>query len=285
VKENLHKSLLANLKVTNEQGNDKNDLIEKIKNAREGITSPMQLEGVDRTKWTSIEITPAERQNYLAMIQNPTSTIHRCGAYRNLHKTVRNCTGYEPKDLPNGKKMEVEELQSIQVFSSTFYKIINQGLRNHPNDYPIALKETYTHQEYAEAMRAVAIECSTVISSALNKLPPYEGLLMRGTALKPEDLPKYHKGNIIFENKFSGGTIDFEVCKTFAERTAGSYPGCVPVVMCWESKTSKSIQDFSFLPNEAERLYPPGQGFQVIEVEEGIDELKGFKVIYLKEIE
>lgn len=133
-------------------------------------------------------------------------------------------------------------------------------------------------------MRAVAIECSTMLSSALNKLPPYEGLLIRGTALKPEDLPRYQRGAIIIEKKISGGSVDFQVCKGFALGVAEDYPGCIPVIMCWESRSSKSIQDYSILPNEAERLYPPGQGFQVLNVEEGVDELKGFKVIFMKEI-
>lgn len=117
---------------------------EKVKDARKKVPLPLQVEGVKRASWTDVEATPKERENYLTKLQNPKSDIYKCGEFRGLSERTRTCKGMEAKDLSNGKRIEVEELQAIQIFSSTFYKIINQGLRNDPGDFPIALKETNT---------------------------------------------------------------------------------------------------------------------------------------------
>jgi hypothetical protein len=262
------------------------NLEEQLAQAYQMVTSPLQVAGQRRNRWTNIEVTPEERESYRQKLQNRESHIYKCGYFNgnNLSDESRTGDKLEAQDLSNGKTLEVEELQAIRLFSTQFYKILNQGLRNHPNDFPIALKELDTPIEFADEMRNVAIECSTIISSGLNKLPPYEGLLMRGTALRVEDMERYQEGNIFVENKFSGGSVDILVCVHFAKGTAETYPGCIPAIMCWESKSSKSIQDYSLLPAEAERLYPPGQGFQVLKVEEGREELTGFKIICMKEL-
>ncbi|OJZ76301.1 NAD(+)--arginine ADP-ribosyltransferase Mav [Mycobacterium paraffinicum] len=91
---------------------------------------------------------------------------------------------------------------------------------------------------------------------ALEKLPPYEGTVVRGTNLPADVLERYKPGDIITEHAFTSTSTDQTVARspTFAGNTE---------FRIW-STTGRDISAVSIFPGEQEILFPAGSKFYVV---------------------
>ncbi|MCS4255841.1 hypothetical protein M2405_004144 [Rhodococcus erythropolis] len=98
----------------------------------------------------------------------------------------------------------------------------------------------------------LAAEADT-LSSALSKLPNFEGNVYRGVTLPESVLAKYQPGNIVQEAGFT----------STASAPEGAFAGNVQFAI--KSLTGKDISEFSAIDDEMEVLFDRGTQFQVLD--------------------
>lgn len=91
------------------------------------------------------------------------------------------------------------------------------------------------------------------VSSALKKLPPYSGLVIRGVSMGPY-LKAYVPGKVVVEKSFTSTSTHSDLIEFFN----------FPVVMKIKSKTGRLIRSFSAAPGEEEVLFDKETRFKVI---------------------
>ena len=111
------------------------------------------------------------------------------------------------------------------------------------------------------------------IKNALQKLPAYEGPVIRGTDLPPEVIDQYRPGEIITEHAFLSTTTNPAVARS------PTFAGNVEFRIM--SNTGRDISSFSVFPGEHEVLFPAGTKFLVLS--KLIDLLTGRTVIRMIE--
>lgn len=111
------------------------------------------------------------------------------------------------------------------------------------------------------------------LNSALDKLPPHEGPVFRGTNLPPEVLAQYQRGAIVTESGFLSTSMDLTVAQSQA------FAGNVEFRIL--SKTGRDIAALSVIPTEQEVLFHTDVPFYV--VDRRIDPLTGRTVIEMIE--
>jgi hypothetical protein len=111
------------------------------------------------------------------------------------------------------------------------------------------------------------------VKTALAKLPPYEGPVIRGTNLPPEVLARYRPGELITEDAFLSTTTNAGVARS------PTFAGNVEFRIL--SKSGRDISPFSVFPGEREILFPPGTKFYVSS--KRIDPLTGRTIIRMVE--
>jgi NAD:arginine ADP-ribosyltransferase len=111
------------------------------------------------------------------------------------------------------------------------------------------------------------------INSALQKLPPYHGPVVRGTNLPPEVLAQYRPGGVITEDAFLSTSTNAAVARS------PSFVGNVEFRIM--SSTGRDISSFSLFPGEQEILFPSGTSFYI--VSKTIDPVTGRTVIRMAE--
>lgn len=135
----------------------------------------------------------------------------------------------------------------------------------HPlNADDLAALAHYTGPGYQDlnfALREGALDASQqarvdALHKALDKLPMYEGAVVRGTNLPAEVLEQYRPGEIITEPAFTSTSTDHTVAlsPTFAGNTE---------FRIW-STTGRDVSSVSMFPGEQEILFPAGSKFYVI---------------------
>ncbi|OBI34929.1 ADP-ribosyltransferase [Mycobacterium sp. E2238] len=94
------------------------------------------------------------------------------------------------------------------------------------------------------------------LNKALEKLPAYEGPVVRGTNLPADVLEQYKPGDIITEHAFTSTSTDPTVAQspTFAGNTE---------FRIW-STTGRDVSSVSMYPGEQEILFPAGSKFYVV---------------------
>ncbi len=105
------------------------------------------------------------------------------------------------------------------------------------------------------------------LNTALEKLPHYEGIVVRGTDLSPRVLAEYEAGMIVTEDGFTSTTTSRAVATEFGDN----------VLFKVFSVTGRDISSMSVLPHEQEVLFPSGSRFYV--VSKTVDPLTGKTVI------
>jgi hypothetical protein len=131
-----------------------------------------------------------------------------------------------------------------------------------PDDLPALADYTGPgYQDLNNALRIDALEASQqarvdAIIRALEKLPPYEGTVIRGTNLPVDVLDRYQPGQVITEPAFTSTTT----IRAVAEGPA--FAGNVEFRIF--STTGRDISSFSMYPGEQEILFPPGAKFYVV---------------------
>lgn len=279
-------------------------------NYEKNTTSPPKAIGEDRSAWQKVVATTKELDGFTRLVKPGGAfrsiiddSLEKVGAKEksHLHKDdiadlkdildeTNPITGnkFVEHDLPNGEFLEVEEQQAIFLYSSHLYNIFNNTLGKKDNYLKDFMQRNDIPPEKMSDLKNLALDMSTVIASAVNKLPSYEGPLYRGTAFSNEELEGYKEGKVTVDPKFLSYSTDPSVSKEFAEDTAKSknkISGKVmtPTIFVIQSSKSKDISEFS-VKAEAERLYAPGQAFESLGVTKGEDELEGFAIITLREI-
>lgn len=94
------------------------------------------------------------------------------------------------------------------------------------------------------------------LKTALDKLPPYDGPVVRGTNLPPEVLAQYRPGEVVTENAFVSTTTNPAVAQSSA------FSGNVEFRIL--STTGRDVSSVSMYPHEQEILFPPGTKFYVL---------------------
>lgn len=117
------------------------------------------------------------------------------------------------------------------------------------------------HQDLNFALREGVLDASQqarvdALHKALEKLPMYEGTVVRGTNLPADVLEQYRPGDIITEPAFTSTSTDPTVAQspTFAGNTE---------FRIW-STTGRDVSAVSMFPGEQEILFPAGSKFYVV---------------------
>jgi hypothetical protein len=134
------------------------------------------------------------------------------------------------------------------------------------------------YEDLNEALRSDALDASqharvAALNAALEKLPPYQGPVIRGTNLSPEVLEEYRPGEIIREDAFLSTTTDTAVARSEA------FAGNVEFTIL--SSTGRDISSVSMFPEEQEVLFRSGTFFYVVSKE--LDPLTGRTVVRMIE--
>ncbi|QEX10701.1 hypothetical protein F6X56_13735 [Rhodococcus erythropolis] len=90
------------------------------------------------------------------------------------------------------------------------------------------------------------------LSSALSKLPNFEGDVYRGVVLPERVIARYEPGTIVEETAFTSATTDL----------LEAFPGNVKFFI--ESRTGKEISEFSAMADESEVLFDQATSFEVL---------------------
>lgn len=106
------------------------------------------------------------------------------------------------------------------------------------------------------------------LSTALGKLPKYEGPVFRGTILTPEQISRYEPGKFVTERAFTSTSTD----------PGKAFPGNVRFLI--DSRTGRDVSAYSGAP-ESEVLFDRDTVFEVLKT---TTDAKGKTVIYLAEV-
>ncbi|MGO9153601.1 ADP-ribosyltransferase [Mycobacterium sp.] len=134
------------------------------------------------------------------------------------------------------------------------------------------------YEDLNRALRSDALDAShhariDALNNALEKLPAYQGPVIRGTNLPPEVLDQYRPGEIITEDAFLSTTTNTAVARS------PTFAGNVEFRIL--SSTGRDISSLSMFPGEQEILFPPGTRFYI--VSKVLDPLTGRTVIRMVE--
>ena len=134
------------------------------------------------------------------------------------------------------------------------------------------------HAQLNEALRSDAMDAFQqarvdALNSALDKLPPYEGPVVRGSNLPPEVLAQYRPGEFILEKGFMSTTTNPAVAQSPA------FAGNVEFRIL--SNTGRDISAVSLIPAEQEILFPARTKFFVLS--KTLDPLTGRTIIEMIE--
>jgi hypothetical protein len=136
----------------------------------------------------------------------------------------------------------------------------------------------FGYEDLNTALRSDGLDASQharveALNDALQKLPAYQGPVVRGTNLPPEVLAQYQPGEVITECGFLSTTSNRAVAESPA------FAGNVEFRIL--STTGREISPFSILPAEQEVLFPAGVKFYI--VSKTVDPLTGRTIIEMIE--
>lgn len=148
---------------------------------------------------------------------------------------------HEPGDggnhPPTESPLTPDDVSALADYTGPGYQELNDALRNGALDA--------SHQARVDA-----------INRALEKLPAYEGPVIRGTNVPADVLDRYQPGRVITEPAFTSTTT----LRAVAEGPA--FAGNVEFRIF--STTGRDVSSFSMYPGEQEVLFPPGAKFYIV---------------------
>lgn len=143
-------------------------------------------------------------------------------------------------NIPAG--LTLEEAVAIHGFTTSFYKTVN----------PLLLRgETQKIRSFLDTL-----------DSGLQKIPPYKGLVFRGTHLKDEITDDYVVGKVV--------TFPFYASTS----TTSVYPGNTRFVI--ESKTGRRVSSLAAMPSSGEVIFPRNTKFKILYKKENQDKATEF---------
>jgi hypothetical protein len=118
------------------------------------------------------------------------------------------------------------------------------------------------HVDLNEALRSGIVDASQqarvdALNRALQKLPPHDGLVFRGTDLPPHVLERYQPGAVVTEPTFFSTSKDLAVARSTA------FAGNVEFKIV--SLQGRDISAYSKFPTEQEVLFRNGSQFYVVD--------------------
>jgi ADP-ribosyltransferase exoenzyme len=134
------------------------------------------------------------------------------------------------------------------------------------------------YQDLNSALRSDALDASQharveALNRALEKLPAYEGPVVRGSNIPPEVLDRYQPGQVITESAF--------ICTTTNPAVAQSPAFAGNVEFRILSTTGRDVSSVSMFPGEQEILFRAGAKFYIIN--RTVDPLTGRTIIEMIE--
>jgi ADP-ribosyltransferase exoenzyme len=134
------------------------------------------------------------------------------------------------------------------------------------------------HEDLNDTLRNQTVDASQqarvdALNRALDKLPPYEGPVVRGTDLPADVLAQYQPGAAVTEPAFFSTSMNPAVPQSTA------FAGNVEFRVL--SRTGRDISSFSMFPTEQEVLFPSGVTFYVLDRRS--DPLTGITIIEMIE--
>jgi ADP-ribosyltransferase exoenzyme len=136
----------------------------------------------------------------------------------------------------------------------------------------------FGYEDLNDVLRSDAVDASQharveALRRALEKLPPYEGPVIRGTNLPPHVLSQYEPGEVVTEHAFLSTTTNTAVARS--PMFAGNAEFRIL------SSTGRDVSPFSVFPDEHEILFTAGTKFHVLS--KVIDPLTGRTIIRMVE--
>jgi hypothetical protein len=147
-----------------------------------------------------------------------------------------------------------DDLAALADYTGPGYQDLNDALRNGTVD----------------ASQAARVDA---LNRALEKLPAYEGPVIRGSDIPAEVLERYKPGSVITELGFVSTTMNPAVAQL------PTFVGNVEFQIM--STSGRDISSFSMFPGEQEILFPPGTKFYV--VDKVVDPVTGTTIIEMVE--
>ncbi|CQD15616.1 ADP-ribosyltransferse [Mycobacterium lentiflavum] len=157
--------------------------------------------------------------------------------------------------VPNAHEpLSSDHLAALADYTGSGYQDLNHGLRNGTVD----------------ASQAARVDA---LNRALEKLPTYEGTVIRGSDLPDEVLAQYKPGEVFTELGFLSTTTDVAVARSPV------FSGNVEFQIV--STSGRDVSSFSMFPEEQEILFPSGSRFYV--VDKVMDPVTGRTIIKMLE--
>lgn len=173
------------------------------------------------------------------------------------YKSERSMADFYRKNNPQLKAVAAEDLVGLRAYTGQDYKAMNTALRGKA---PADLVKLEAEIEVA--------------SSALAKMPAYEGTVYRQTNLTPANAAKYQVGKTVSEKAFMS-TSTSKAATTASPTFAGNTDFVI------KSKGGGRMVDMiSNFPAEKEVLFAPGTEFKVLKR----TSTGGRNVVYLQEV-
>jgi hypothetical protein len=156
-------------------------------------------------------------------------------------------SAYQPQSLahdPHGPvahdaaPLTTEHLSAVADYTGPGHDDLNSALRNGTMDA--------SQQARVEAL-----------NQALEKMPPHDGPVFRGTHLPDDELARYQAGVVVTERAFVSSSMDPAVARFAA------FAGNVEFKIL--SRTGRDISSVSLFPSEREVLFPTGVQFYVLD--------------------
>jgi len=189
---------------------------------------------------------------------------------------------------PNG--LNQTELEALLLYTLKYYRLINGHLEGDKTNLLLYQEEMGIDEAAMErSLKVLAPILERSLVSALNKLPPYEGMLYRGDAMPPEELRKMQEDKkVLLAKKFLSCSMDPLEAAAFAYESQADYSrkekrDYLPILYVIRSKSARDITKYS-MEEEQECLFIPGRGFAILKIKETQEEGNPFVRIFLEEI-
>lgn len=161
-------------------------------------------------------------------------------------------------DVPGGGKgskgsdapdLTQDERDAILDYTGSTHTNLNALLRTRQTDHPYRGLE----------------EQSENLSSALAKLPDYEGRSYRGTHVPPEILDQLEPGSTYKDPAFTSTTGDLAHAESWADKSREA--GATPTLIVIDGKSGSDITELSSNSGESEILFDKDTAFEVVSKE------------------
>lgn len=169
--------------------------------------------------------------------------------------------------LPEPPPITSEERGAIKAYTKSYYNDVNSFMNE-------GMPAEYVNPHIHDTLVGTVAE----IRSLLNKIPPYEGTIYRGTMIPESVFNSLKVGDLVTTKTFMSCSHDINVALHHAESTE------FPILFIIDvKKTAHDIASFSFLPLEKEVLIEDNIYFKVNDIQTD-QEGRVSRILHLEEV-